>query len=136
MASSDMARRAGYDDALLLSNDGWVLEGPTFGIAWITDGVLETPTLELGILASITRAVAIEAADRVGLAVHEGAFPLERIMEADEVMALSTVKQVTPVGAVDGSELSSGPVTGVLLDTFLDIVAAETGHDPRPAGRP
>lgn len=131
MASSDVARRSGHDDALLLSGEGWVLEGPTFGIAWVADGVLETPTLELGLLASITRMVAVEGAGLIGLPVVEGTFPLERVLGADEVMVFSTVKEVTPVGAIDGSLLPAGPVTGRLLDAFLDIVSAETGHDPR-----
>jgi branched-chain amino acid aminotransferase len=131
MASSDAARRAGYDDALLISDDGWVIEGPTFGVAWLVEGRLETPGLELGILPSITRAAAIEAASTLGIPVEEGAFPLGRVLEAGEVLALSTTRQVTPIGEIDGREMQQGPVGAALLDAFLDVVAAEIGHDPR-----
>jgi branched-chain amino acid aminotransferase len=127
MASSDKARRAGFDDALLLTTDGVVLEGPTFTVAWISKGRLETPTLELGILASVTRDVLCESAKRVGMEVHYGFYPLERLLEADEALALSTVKQVTPIAQVGEYAIAVGPVGTALAVEFAAIVAAETG---------
>jgi branched-subunit amino acid aminotransferase/4-amino-4-deoxychorismate lyase len=128
MASTDIARRAGYDDALLLTPDGRVLEGPTFCVVWIIGGCLETPALSLGILPSITRAVVLgEAAGRAGLAVVEGVFPLARLFEAEEALALSTVKEVMPISAVGERSL---PVSGTgrrLADSFAEIVAEDNG---------
>lgn len=127
MASSDLARRRGYDDALLLTPDGRILEGPTFAVAWLIEGRLETPSLHLGILPSITRAVLLgEAAPRVGLAVAEGVFPLSRMLEADEAVALSTVKEVAPVAAVGDHPVARGDKGGALAAAFREIVAAET----------
>lgn len=126
MASTDLARRRGYDDALLLTPEGLVLEGPTFAIAWVAGGHLETPSLGLGILPSITRAVLLgEAAPRLGLPVVEGIFPLSRLLEADEALALSTVKEVVPLVAVGEHSIPRGEVTGRLAQAFRDIVAAE-----------
>lgn len=128
MASTDIARREGYDEALLLSPDGLVLEGPTFSVAWVAGGRLETPALSLGILPSITRAVVLaEAAGRVGLEVAEGIFPLARLLEADEGLALSTVKEVVPIGAVGERSLPIGEAGRRLGEAFRDIVAAEIG---------
>ncbi|MCU0281907.1 MAG: aminotransferase class IV [Acidimicrobiia bacterium] len=128
MASADLARRRGFDDALLLTPEGLVLEGPTFSVAWVAGGHLETPALGLGILPSITRSVLLgEAAPRLGLAVVEGIFPLSRLLEADEALALSTVKEVTPLAAVGEHPIPQGEVTGRLGQAFRDIVAAETG---------
>jgi branched-subunit amino acid aminotransferase/4-amino-4-deoxychorismate lyase len=135
MATSDAARRAGHDDALLLTVDGTVLEGPTFGVAWVIGGVLETPSLDLGILASITREVALEAAARLGITVSEGVFPLERALAADEMMALSTVKEVAAVGMVDQTPMASGPVAAEMAAEYMDIVAEETGVRRRPGER-
>jgi branched-subunit amino acid aminotransferase/4-amino-4-deoxychorismate lyase len=126
MASGDLARAAGYDDALLLSRDGWVIEGPTFTVAWIHGGVLETPTLDLGILPSITRQVVLDEARRAGIEVREGRYPLQRMQSADEAMGLSTVKEVLPIGRVGEAELSPGPVTGALADAYAAAVAAES----------
>ena len=128
MASGDMARLRGYDDALLVTPEGLVLEGPTFSVAWVVGGRLETPSLGLGILPSITRAVLLEeAAPRVGLATTEGVFPLARLLEADEVLALSTVKEVVPLAALGEHSLPRGEWCGRLAIAFREIVAAETG---------
>lgn len=123
MASGDLARAAGYDDALLLSREGWVIEGPTFTVAWVHDGVLETPTLDLGILASITRHVVLEQARRLGYRVREDRFPLQRIETAQEAMGLSTLKEVIPIGAVGRQSIPAGPVTGVLQRAYAAVVA-------------
>jgi len=128
MASTDLARRRGYDEALFLTLDGLVLEGPTFSVAWVAGGRLETPSLGLGILPSITRAVLLdEAAPRLGLPVVEGVFPLARLLEADEALALSTVKEVTPLAAVGDRAIPRGEVSGRLAAAFREIVVAETG---------
>ncbi len=128
MASTDIARREGYDEALLLSPDGLVLEGPTFSVAWVAGGRLETPALSLGILPSITRAVVLtEATRRVGLEVAEGVFPLARLLEAEEGLALSTVKEVVPIGAIGERSLPVGEVGNRLAAAFRAIVAEEIG---------
>ena len=128
MASGDLAKRRGYDDALLITPESLVLEGPTFSVAWVSEGRLETPSLGLGILPSITRAVLVEeAAPRLGLPVLEGMFPLARLLEADEALALSTVKEVMPLAAVGEHALRRGEWTGRLAGAFAEIVAAETG---------
>ena len=54
-------------------------------------------------------------------------FPLSRLLEADEALALSTVKEVTPLAAVGEHPLPQGEVAGRLAQAFRDIVAAETG---------
>lgn len=125
MASTDKAVRAGFDDALLLGPDGIVLEGPTFTAAWVTGGRIETPSLDLGILHSITRDVLLEAAAQLGLEVIEGIFPLDRLLGASEVLALSTTKQVTPVARVGEHRIPVGDVGEDLATAFAEIVASE-----------
>jgi branched-subunit amino acid aminotransferase/4-amino-4-deoxychorismate lyase len=126
MASGDLARASGFDDALLLSREGWVIEGPTFTVAWVREGVLETPTLELGILASITRSVVLAEARRRDIDVREGRFPLQRIQEADEAMGLSTLKEVLAIGAIGEVALGEGPVTAAMQAAYRSVVSAET----------
>ena len=128
MASTDKAQLAGFDDALLLTSESIVLEGPTFTVAWISDGRLETPTLELGILASVTRDVLVESAHRLDVEVKQGFFPLERLLGADEALALSTVKQVTPIEKVGEHAVPVGEIGSALANEFRSIVEVETGH--------
>ena len=124
MSASRRAQEEGYDDALLISRDGWVLEGPTWTIAWFIDGVLETPAMDLGILASVTRAEVLKTAADIGQVVVEGRWTLDRLRAADEVVALSTLKEVTTVVTVGSWDFPSGPATERLAAAFSDRVAA------------
>ena len=126
MSAWRAARAEGFDDALLLAREGYVLEGPTYSIGWVVDGTIETPSLDLGILASITRTVTLEEAAKLGLKVHEGRFMLERILGADEVFALSTLKEVKPVDRVGKTAFAAGPITGKLAAAYTARVDSET----------
>ena len=124
MAASRRARAEGYDDALLVTVDDVILEGPTFSLAWVVDGVLETPGLELGILDSITRKVLLEAATDLGIEVVEGTWGLNRLDEATEVTAWSTIREVQPVVAVGEREWGPGPVTESLSEAFEKLTVS------------
>ena len=133
MAATDRARRSGFSDALLTTVGGTVLEGPTFTIAWVADGAVETPSLRLGILRSITRDVVFECAERVGLEVCEVEASLDRLIAADEVFALSTVRQVIPVERIGDDIVPLGPVVERLAAALAEVVAEETRRLPPPS---
>ncbi|MGI9608902.1 MAG: aminotransferase class IV [Acidimicrobiia bacterium] len=124
LSTTRHAQNQGFDDAVLLARDGTVLEGPTFSVGWVIDGVLETPELGLGILDSITRAMVLEDARSVGIEVIEGRWTLDRVGEADEVMALSTTREVQPVAALGDMAFSEGPVTSRLARVFAQRFAS------------
>ena len=126
MAAIDAARRAGFDDAPLLGPGDVVLEGPTYTIAWMIDGRIETPALDLGIIHSITRDVLLESAARLGRPLFESSFSLERLLEADEVLALSTTKQVTPVVRIGTTAIPVGEIGEAIVAEFAAAVASET----------
>jgi 4-amino-4-deoxychorismate lyase len=106
MAAQDGAVATGADDALLVSADGTVLEAPTANVFWREGETLLTPSLELPILAGVTRGVLLELAARETV---EGVFPLERLLGADEVFLCSSVREVMPVASVDGRAFGLGP---------------------------
>ena len=122
LSATRRANREGFDDALLLTVDGVVLEGPTFTAAWVIDGALETPTLDLGILDSITRRTVFALASDLGVEVVEGAWKLDRLAGADEVMALSTIREVQAVSDVGDMTFREGPVTARLAEAFEELV--------------
>jgi branched-subunit amino acid aminotransferase/4-amino-4-deoxychorismate lyase len=107
---------------LLCADDGTVLEGPTFSVGWMQDDVLRLPGLELGILDSITRRHVLDLVEVAGVTVESGRFLLDGLSTADEVFAMSTVKEVTPVISVGEWEFESGPVTARLRDLFRQHV--------------
>jgi len=122
------AKAEGFGDALLVGRSGNVLEGPTNTVAWVTNGVLETPELKLGILASVTRQAVLDVAARIGLPTVEGAFPLQRMLAADEAMALSTLREVQPVIRIGDIDKAVGPITTKLKNGLANLIREETGR--------
>ena len=120
------AKAEGFGDALLVGRSGNVLEGPTNTVAWIRDGVLETPELGLGILESVTRQAVLEVASEMGLTIAEGRFPLQRMLDADEVIALSTLREVQPVVRVGDVTKEVGPITRDLIASLQRLILGET----------
>jgi 4-amino-4-deoxychorismate lyase len=108
MAAQREARRRGADDAVFVSLDDLVLEGPTSNV-WFREGErLLTPSLELGILAGVTRQAVLDAAAGAGLEVVEGAFAPARMAAADEVFLSSSVRELMPVARIDGEPVATG----------------------------
>jgi 4-amino-4-deoxychorismate lyase len=109
MAAEAEARSRGADDAVFVRDDGIVLEGPATNVWWRRGRTLHTPSLELGILAGITRAALIELAPGAGYEVDEGAYPLADLRGAEEAFTSSSVREVLPVVEVDGRPVDRGP---------------------------
>ena len=126
LAATIEAKSKGFDDAALLGSDEVVLEGPTFSLAWVKHGSLFTPSLDSQILASITREATLEAAERIGVGVAVGRFHKDALMQADEVIVMSTVREVMPVTAVADVTFSTGPTTHKLRQAFNELVRTET----------
>jgi branched-chain amino acid aminotransferase len=99
MLAGRLAREQGYDEALLVTPHGRVLEAPTSSIFYVVDGELFTPPLDEHILASITRALVIDVTGAT-----ERGCTLEQLKAADEVFLASTVREVQPVSAIDDQE--------------------------------
>lgn len=127
VAAVQRAKQEGFDDAVLLDNETTVLELPNATIGWVVDGVVETPSLDLGILRSVTRHAMLEVAAEHAIHVEEGRFPAARLHAADEAFVMSTTKEIVPVTAVGSRQYEPGPVTKSLADGFRDLVQFETG---------
>jgi len=114
MAAEAEARRRGADDAVFVDHDGTVLEGPTTNIWWRRGEILHTPSLELGILAGVTRAAVLELAATAGYEVVEGAFLLAELAGAEEAFTSSSVREVMPVTELDERPLGRGAAADAL----------------------
>jgi branched-chain amino acid aminotransferase len=107
MLASRLAREQGFDEALLVTPHGRVLEAPTSSIFWVSGERILTPPLDDHILASITRALIIDVAG-----ASERACTLDDLATADEVFLASTTREVQPVVAVDEHRFEGpGPVS-------------------------
>jgi len=128
LVASLVAKKAGFDDALLIGRRGHVLEGPTFSVGWVSDGTFHTPAIEIGILESITRRAVIDAANDIGMTVREGIYSVEAVADADEVVAMSTVREVLPVTRIDAQTYHPGTATIALKAAFGTLVDRELGR--------
>jgi len=108
MAAQRAARARGADDAVLVGLGGELLEAPTANLWWRTGHTLHTPSLDLGILAGITRAVVAELAPGLGLKVLDGVFTAEDLTAADEAFLSSSTRELMPVVEVDGVPIADG----------------------------
>jgi len=106
IGAQDAAIAGGADDALLVAHDGTVLEAPTANVFWREGDRLLTPSLELPILAGVTRGLLLEISEWETV---EGVFPLSRLLEADEVFLSASVREVMPVASVDDRSFELGP---------------------------
>jgi branched-chain amino acid aminotransferase len=107
MLASRLARERGFDEALLVTPHGRVLEAPTSSFFWARDGVLRTPPLDEHILESITRDRVMQAVE-----VREEPCTVDDLRQADEAFLASTVREVLPIAAIEDIELAvDGPLT-------------------------
>jgi branched-chain amino acid aminotransferase len=127
MLAGRIAKERGFDEALLVTPHGRVLEGPTWSFFWVEGGRLLTPPLEDHILASITRARLLEECD-----VTQRPCTLDDLRAAEEAFIASTVREVMPIAAIDEVELPSapGPVTEDAHARFQRRVERELAAAP------
>jgi branched-chain amino acid aminotransferase len=128
MLATTEARRAGYDEAIMLTHDGYVADGPGENIFVIKDGKLLTPPLSMSILPGITRDTIIHLARALGYTVEETLLVRTDLYLADEVFMVGTATEVAPVRAVDDRHIGVGPITLELQRAYLDVV---NGRDQR-----
>ena len=117
------ANRAGYDEAILLTDDGFVADGSGENIFVVKGDVLATPPLSTSILPGITRDTIIQIAQDLGYTVEERNVIRSDLYLADEVFMVGTAAEVTPIRSVDDQEIGPpGPVTLKLQKAYLDTV--------------
>lgn len=124
MAAEAEARRQGAEEAIFVDADDIVLEGTVTNIWWRKGKTLYTPSLELGILAGVTRATLLELASSCGYRVEEDAYPLDDVLDGDEAFTSSSVREVMPLVEIDGVALGRGPAADALQSALRKLAAS------------
>jgi branched-chain amino acid aminotransferase len=120
------ADAAGADDALLLSADDYVAEGPTWNVFWRVGERLFTPDTDVGILGGITRAIVSGIAADIGFDVRTGAYPATALDDADEIFATMTSVGIAAITELDGRRLAPRPAAAPELQKrYWQLVANE-----------
>lgn len=121
IAATRAAQRAGGDDALLVTIEGWVAEGPNFAVAWAADDVVRAPDRGLGIVDSVSRRAVLELVTDAGVEVEEGRWSVSALERADEVWVVSAVRPLLAVRRIGATDL---PAATPLRDRFADALEA------------
>jgi branched-chain amino acid aminotransferase len=116
------AQRAGYDEAILLTDAGYVADGSGENVFVVKDGRIATPPLSSSILPGITRDTVSQLAGDLGYVVEETNVIRSDLYLADEVFMTGTAAEVTPLRSIDDHEVGVGPVTLELQKAYLDAV--------------
>ncbi len=122
------ANRHGYNEAILLNEEGKVCEGTGENLFIIRDGVISTPPISDGLLAGITRESIMVIADNLDYIMVEESLVRTDLYTADEMFMTGSAAEVVPVRSVDGRVIGdAGPITLELQKKFFDVVH---GADP------
>lgn len=120
------AKDDGYDEAIMLTQEGNVSEGPGENIFIVSSGQLVTPESTEGILVGITRNTVMELAKReLGMDTIERRIPRSELYLADECFLTGTAAHLTPVVEIDHRSIANGgvgPITQRLRDLYFDII--------------
>jgi branched-chain amino acid aminotransferase len=114
----------GYDEALLLDTNGYVMEGSGENLFIVRDGIIYTPDLTSA-LDGITRRTVIQLAEEANLKVIEKRITRDEVYIADEAFFTGTAAEVTPISELDGRKIGSGargPITEKLQAKYFDVV--------------
>jgi branched-chain amino acid aminotransferase len=127
----DEAQRAGYDDAIFLTQDGHVSEASAANIFLLRKGGLVTPPVTADILEGITRDAVMELAEKeLGMPVMPRDVDRTELYAADEVFLTGTGYQIAPVVEIDGRPIGTGemgPVAARLQELYFE---AARGDNP------
>ena len=120
---------SGFDEAIMLTQEGNVSEGSGENLFLVSNGVIHTPPVADNNLAGITRDSAITLAkNELGLEVVERNIRRSELYLADEVFLTGTAAHMMPVGYLDSRPIGDGdvgPVTKELRDLYVELIRGD-----------
>lgn len=120
------AQRAGFDEALVLTNEGHISEGSAENVFMVRDGVLVTPSITENILEGIVRRTVLELAqNELGVPVQERPIDRTEVYLCDELFMSGTAAQITAITQVDHRTVGDGQmgaITSKLRVLFNEVV--------------
>jgi branched-chain amino acid aminotransferase len=122
------AKERGAYEAIMLNAQGFIAEGTVCNIFFVRDGILCTPSAEVGVLDGITRELVISLAEKAGIPVKEGRYLPRDIFAASEVFFTNTTSEIMPVSRIEDAQYAVGAVTRRLQGLYRDEVKKYTAN--------
>jgi branched-chain amino acid aminotransferase len=134
------AMHSGYDEAILLNEQGFLADGSGENVFMVQDGVLTTPPTTASCLPGITRDTVVRVARGMGYEVRELDIVRSDLYAADEVFFTGTAAEITPIHSIDDHEIGAGPTTKRIQTEFFAITSGRSELSPEyldyPAATP
>ena len=130
LAVKDAVRR-GFDEALLVDEEGIIAEGSGENFFMVRDGSVLTNDERDHVLMGITRDSVITLARDLGYKVYVGEMRLEELEVADEAFFTGTAAEVTPIAALDRRPIGNGKPGPITLELQRAYFAATSGRDAK-----
>lgn len=115
------ARKAGFDNAILMDANNNVAEFATSNLWTVKDGVAFTPAANGCFLAGITRSRVKQLAQAAGIEVQETFMSREDVMSAEEVFNSGNFGKVMPATRIENRELQPGPFARKLREMYMEF---------------
>ncbi len=122
-------KKAGADEALLLNERGFLVEGSTTNIFLVSSHMLITPSIESGALSGITREAVMELAQSLGAVLIVKDVELKELIAAEEAFLTNSILGIMPLTRFDDRPIASGKpgtLTRRLMSAYHELVARET----------
>ena len=134
-ANSYLAKKhvidAGFDEAILLNQHGYVAEGPGENLFMVKDNTLITPPISDDVLNGITRQTVMELARDLDITVIERSIHPDELFNSQECFFTGTAAEVTPIRAINHQSIGNGqrgPITQRIQSLYFDIVKGQRPH--------
>ena len=118
------ANRANVNEAIMLNQSGTISEGTGDNLFIVKDGKILTPPPAAGILIGITRGIAIQFAEEIGVEVIERQITVHELITADEAFLTGTAAEIVPLVEVNGKKIGNGEagsITLKLIEKYKEI---------------
>lgn len=125
--NSQMAKvqaiKAGYEEAILLSPQGYVSECTGENLFIVRDGAIITPPTSAGALEGITQKTVRKIAEDLGISYTQGNILRSDLYIAEEAFLSGTAAEIVPIRSVDDREIGDpGPITKAIQEIYFDVV--------------
>jgi branched-chain amino acid aminotransferase len=122
------ARSRGFSEAVMFNERGEIVGATAANLFWTNSDELFTPNLATGCIAGIKREIVLDLSRRLNLRIVEGSFPVQRLLDADEVFLTSTARGLTSVANFDIKEYERGGAwVAKLIDREFQKLIVDVG---------
>lgn len=135
-ANSALARmdalKSGFDEAIMINSNGFVVEATAENIFFVKDGVLYTPPISTGALEGITRDTVIEITKQNDIPLRVDNISRDELYFFDEAFLTGTASGIVPIGKIDHRSIGDGkigPVTKKIQNHYEQIVKGKNNNN-------